>query len=64
MKIIVDKLPESPAACPFSQHNCEYGYLCTLRPVIEYNGKRPINPIIRCKSVERCECLIELEDVK
>ena len=62
MKIIVDKLPESPRACLFSQHHCEYGYICMLRPVIRDDKERPRKPIVRCKSVESCECLIKLED--
>ena len=62
MRVVVDQLPESPRDCLFSQHHCEYGYLCMLRPLVntgEDNRRR--KPIIRCSGVHECECLVELE---
>lgn len=62
MKIIVDKLPETPRECLFSQHHCEYGYLCMLRPLVKSGEYRtPRKPLTRCESVGDCECLIEVE---
>ena len=64
MRIIVDQLPESPRACLFSQHNCEYGYLCTLRPlrplITDSVPEHRRKPIIRCRDVDKCEFLVEL----
>ena len=61
MKIIVDKLPETPRDCLFSQeienHAGMYG--CTLRPYIEkVDGK----PNCICKSVNKCDCLVFIGD--
>lgn len=59
MKIIVDKLPETPKECLFSQRNVEYGYICQLRPYIpEARGK----PACVCKDCSKCECLVEREE--
>ena len=30
IKILVTKIPDNPAKCPFAVWNCEYGYLCSL----------------------------------
>lgn len=65
MKIIVDKMPETPRECLFSQRHCEYGYLCNLRPLVNDGVHlRPTKPRIRCESVGDCDCLIELEDLR
>ena len=63
MKIVVDQLPKSPRACIFSQHHCEYGYLCTLHPCVSSrDGRNTRKPLIRCDSVADCECLVILTD--
>ena len=57
MKILVDKMPESPEACPFSERR-RVGphevWTCTLRPYIEEAGGKPR---CLCKSVETCDRL-------
>ena len=55
MKILVDKMPESPRACPFSIRNVEYGYFCTLQP---YNEETRGKPRCLCKCVETCDRLL------
>lgn len=60
MKILVDEMPESPKACPFSEFR-RVGpheiYCCTLRPYIEEaDGK----PRVWCKCVETCDRLIPI----
>ena len=61
MKVIVDKLPENPRECLFSQLNVEYGYMCMLRP---YTGDAHRKPQCLCKGINHCDCLIELEEVQ
>ena len=61
MKIVVDRLPESPRDCPFSVHDVEYGYICQLRPYID---KAKAKPKCLCTSVMHCDLLIELEEAK
>lgn len=57
MRIIVDKMPESPEACPFSELRTagpRKAWACTLRPYIEEaHGK----PRCICKRVETCDRL-------
>lgn len=60
MKIVVDKLPESPKQCPFSEVTHQ-GYGCTLRPYIEHINHKPK---CICKDVKYCDRLIELGEVK
>lgn len=57
MKILVDKLPASPRDCPFSERNVEFGYVCQLRPYIAEAG---VKTRCLCKSVEKCDRLMEL----
>ena len=63
MKIVVDKLPESPRDCLFSEfvpHSVGV-YGCMLRGYIEkIDGK----PRCLCKSVDKCNNLIVSGDVK
>ena len=59
MKIVVDKLPETPRDCLFSELVPHYVgvYGCTLRPYIEkVDGK----PKCLCKSVDKCDRLKEI----
>ena len=30
MKILVTEMPEKPSECLFAQHNCSYGWFCSL----------------------------------
>ena len=63
MKIIVDKLPETPRDCLFSElipHGVGV-YSCTLRAYID---KVDSKPRCLCKSVDKCDNLIVLGDVK
>ena len=56
MKIIVDKLPETPRDCLFSElipHTVGV-YSCTLRPYIK---KIDSKPKCICKSVDTCDIL-------
>lgn len=57
MKILVDKLPETPKDCLFSE-TTSIGYICVLRPYIE---KIRHKPKCVCKSVEHCDRLKELD---
>lgn len=59
MKIIVDKLPESPRDCLFSKRHVELGYICQLRPYIE---EAQAKPFCLCKNVENCDRLIECKE--
>ena len=59
MKLIVDKMPESPEACPFSERSSvgkhgAWAWTCTLRPYIKEAGGKPR---CLCKSVEKCDRL-------
>ena len=62
MKLVVDKLPETPKDCLFSEL-IPYSvgvYACTLRSYIEkVDGK----PKCLCKCVDKCDKLV-LGDVK
>ena len=63
MKIVVDKLPETPRDCLFSERipHAVGVYGCTLRGHIEkVDGK----PKCICKDVKYCDKLIELVEVK
>ena len=59
MKIVVDKLPETPKDCLFSEKTIYNNYACTLRPYIE---KMNIKPKCICKSVDECDCLVFIGD--
>ena len=62
MKIIVDKFPETPRDCLFSElvpHSVNV-YNCTLRPYIE---KIDSKPKCLCKNVDKCDCLVFIGDV-
>lgn len=63
MKIVVDKLPEIPRDCLFSEL-IPYSvgvYGCTLKGYIEkVDGK----PKCLCKSVDKCDKLVVLGDTK
>ena len=61
MKIIVDKLPETPRDCLFSElipHSVGV-YGCTLRGYIE---KLDSKPRCLCKSVDKCNNLKEIKN--
>lgn len=63
MKIIVDKMPETPKECMFSEliPHAMGVYNCSLRPYIE---KIDSKPKCLCKNVDKCDRLIELGEVK
>ena len=52
MKILVDKLPITPAECPFVTWNCEYGYLCSFKI-----GKLRDRKAVFCKDTAQCPWL-------
>ena len=58
MRIVVDKLPETPKDCLFSESvpHTEGVYSCTLKPYIE---KVDCKPRCLCKSTDKCDRLIE-----
>ena len=61
MKIVVDKLPNTPRDCLFSTlvpHSVNV-YGCTLKPYIE---KIDSKSNCLCKSVDKCDCLISIEN--
>lgn len=60
MKIIVDKLPETPRDCLFSKLT-SHGYVCNLRAYITKVNQKPV---CLCKSVDKCNRLIFIGDVK
>ena len=57
MKIVVDKLPETPRDCLFSELTIHNMYVCMLRPYIE---KVDNKPKCICKSVDKCDILKEI----
>ena len=65
MKILVDEMPESPKACPFSEKRrvgpYDEIYCCTLRPYIEEAGGKPR---CLCKRVETCDRLLPVNTWK
>lgn len=56
MKIMVDKLPETPKDCMFSEVT-HVGYVCTLRPFID---KVQHKPKCICKDIKFCDRLKEI----
>lgn len=56
MKIVVDKMPETPRDCLFSEQvqNRAGVYACTLRPYIEEAGCKPK---CLCKNTGECDRL-------
>ena len=58
MKIIVDKLPETPRDCLFSESITIGKYGCILRP---YNETVKCKPKCICESVDKCDKLKESE---
>ena len=61
MKIIVDKFPETPKDCLFSESTIYNGYVCTLKPFVE---KVNCKPNCLCKSVDKCDRLKEIGKYK
>lgn len=63
MKIVINKMPKTPRDCLFSElipHSVGV-YGCTLRGYIEkIDGK----PRCLCKSVDKCDRLIEFGELK
>lgn len=57
MKIIIDKMPETPRDCIFSESISTGGYVCTLRPYIE---KIQNKPKCLCKDIKHCDRLKEI----
>lgn len=60
MKIVVDKMPETPKDCMFSESIVVGTYACMLRPYID---KVKCKPSCLCKDVTKCDRLIEFGEV-